>query len=139
MSLSDAKLRSAAHAKKRLQEVSVVNPRRVRNRRTLSLDSIEIRSTPAHFRFAAQAAVALRPAYAAAHARHVMDSRVEYKKGLTESTFSIDSSHHGSPDPSDSGSTNDEQSSDGRAASISSRTARSQISATCSICCFGPH
>jgi hypothetical protein len=89
-------------------ESSTMNLRRTRQRRTLGLESLEIRNSPSHSGVTAHAASLVRPIHAAAHVRHVADSEVNHQKELTEARSSIESSRDMSNDPGNSGSTSND-------------------------------
>jgi hypothetical protein len=104
-----------------------MNPRSIRNRRIIRLESLEIRNAPSHFGLMGHAAVAVHKLHAAAHVRRFTDSpstdkhETQEKNSETDrgqdhngsETSSVDSSHNHS-------SSNDSKSTDSKSIDPSS-------------------
>jgi hypothetical protein len=85
--------------------------RQTRNRKSFSLESLEIRNAPSHFGLAAHAAAMAHQVRAVAHVRHISDSEVNHQKELTESSNSVDKNQDGSKDASNGSSSSSDPSS----------------------------
>ena len=69
-----------------------MNPRSIRNRRIIRLESLEIRNAPSHFGLMGHAAVAVHKLHAAAHVRRFTDSPSTDKHETQESNSGADRS-----------------------------------------------